>query len=458
MNRNNKFMRTITRRDFIQKSAIGAAGITVLPIILPSCSDRKPANSRINIAHIGVGDRGTAELVYYLLPLRGAVNIAVCDVFKDRRDKAAQTINDFYKKNNDPVPQCTAYLDLEEILQRDDIDAVHITTPDHWHVPAAIKAARAGKHIMLAKPLGLSYPQNLILTKELAANNVRFHYGTQQRTSPHMKLGYDMIREGLLGEIERVDVWAPGKNNVESPVCNEVPVPADFDFDKWTGPAPLRPYCPDRVTNNSSWFNYDYSIGFLGGWGAHPLDILVWILKEKVSGVYSCEGTGQFWTPGGLYNNIWSWDVTCKYQNGVEVHFVSDDVALTSVLNHRDIKETNGTTFYGTKGWLSLSRSSAQSNIPEINQKINNFPKNTDGWINSELNTMGQVFLDVLNGKINELCPLEDAIISDTISHMGDIAIRSAKKVTWDPAKGEVTGDPEANKLYIREMRSPYGV
>jgi predicted dehydrogenase len=458
MEKNTIIRKSLTRRDFLQKSAIGAAGLAILPTILPSCKDRKPANSRINIAHIGVGDRGTAELLYYLLPLKGAVNIAVCDVFKDRREKAAQTIDNFYRTNNDPVPQCSAYLDFEEILQRDDIDAVHITTPDHWHVPAAIRAARAGKHIMLAKPLGLSYPQNLILAKELEANNVRFHYGTQQRTSPHMKLGYDMIREGLLGEIEHVDVWAPGKNPVKSPVCNEVPVPADFDFDKWTGPAPLSPYCPDRVTNNSSWFNYDYSIGFLGGWGAHPLDILVWILKEKVSGIYSCEGTGQFWAPGGLYNNIWSWDVKCKYQNGIEVHFVSDDVAVNGVLNHRDIKETNGTTFYGTKGWLSLSRSSAQSDIPEINKRINDFPKTNDGWIKSELNIMGQAFLDVINGKTKELCPLEDAIISDTISHMGDIAIRSARKVTWDPEKGEVWGDPEANNLYIREMRSPYTV
>jgi len=456
MEKNSISRKKLTRRDFVQKSLIGAAGIAVLPTILPSCSDRKPANSRINIAHIGVGDRGTAELIYYLLPLKGAINAAVCDVFKDRRESAAATVNKFYKDNNDLVPQCTPYLDFEEILQRKDIDAVHITTPDHWHVPAAIKAARAGKHIMLAKPLGLSYPEYQILAKELAENNVRFHYGTQQRTSEHMYLGYNMIREGIIGEIERVEVWAPGKNPVESPVCNEVPVPSDFDFNRWTGPAPMRPYCPERVTNNGSWFNYDYSIGFLGGWGAHPLDILVWILKEKVSGSYTCEGKGEFWAPGGLYNNILSWDVNCKYQDGPEVHFVSTDVAMREILNHRERKEENGTTFYGTKGWISLSRSSAQSNIPEIDQKLNNFPKTQDGWIKSENNKMGQAFLDIINGKTKELCPLDDAIISDTISHMGDIAIRTNRKITWDPIKGEVVGDPEANKLFVREMRSPY--
>jgi predicted dehydrogenase len=458
MDKKNKNNRNISRRDFIQNSAKVVIGAALLPTILPSCSSRKGANERITIAHIGVGDRGRWELMNYLLPLRGALNIAVCDVFKDRRENSANEINKFYKDNNDPVPECIPYLDFEEILQRKDIDAVHITTPDHWHVPAAIKAARAGKHIMLAKPLGLSYPEYLILAKELAKNDVRFHYGTQQRTSPHMQLGNNIIREGRIGDIERVDVWCPGKNPVDSPVCNEVPVPPDFDFDRWSGPAPMRPYCPDRVTNNSSWFNYDYSIGFLAGWGAHPLDILVWILKDKVAGVYTSEGTGQYWAPGGLYNNILSWDVTYKYQNGLEVHFVSDDVASNSMLNHREIKESNGTTFYGTKGWISLSRSSAQSNIAEINKELNNFPKNKEGWIISENNTMGKVFLDVIKGKSKELCPLDEAIISDTVSHMGDITIRTNRKVTWDPLKGEVVGDPEANKLFIREQRSPYTV
>jgi hypothetical protein len=128
------------------------------------------------------------------------------------------------------------------------------------------------------------------------------------------------------------------------------------------------------------------------------------------------------------------------------------------MLSHREMKESNGTTFYGTKGWISLSRSSAQSNIDEINKELNNFPKNNEGWIKSENNTMGQVFLDIIHGKSKELCPLEEAIISDTISHMGDITIRTNRKVTWDPVKGEVVGDHEANNLFIREQRSPYTI
>jgi predicted dehydrogenase len=449
----NKAM--ISRRNFVQRSVKGVIGAAILPTVLGSCSNWKGANDRVVVGHIGVGDRGTGELMSYFLPLREAMNIAVCDTFKDRRETVANKINMFYKENNFTTEQCKTYLDMDELLARKDIDAVHITTPDHWHVLAAIKAARAGKHIMLAKPLGLSYPQNMMLAKELKAHDVKFHYGTQQRTEAHMKLGYDLIRNGAIGEISRVDVWAPGKNDVPSPVCNEVPVPADFDFERWSGPAALSPYCPDRVTNNSSWFNNEYSIGFLAGWGAHPLDILVWILKDKVNGNYSCEGSGQFWPAGGLYNNILSWDVNCKYQNGLELHFVSTDVAGKGMLDHRIRKEGNGTTFYGSKGWISLSRSSAQSDIPEINEKLN-FTKNGKGNIRGETNTMGMRFLSVVRGKEAELCPLDEAIISDTISHMGDIAIRTGRKVTWDPKAGEVVGDLEANKLYVREMRSPY--
>ena len=448
----------LNRRDFLKRTAIGVSGAIFAPTILPSCVSGTGANSRVLIGHIGVGSRGGGELKDYFLPLEASRSVAICDVWQDRREKGAKYDNWDYKKNEIKAPECKPYLDFEEILQRDDIDAVHITTPDHWHVTAAIKAARAGKHVMVAKPLGLSYPNYIKLGKALAENDVRFHYAAQQRSMRHMQLGINMIKEGKIGEIERVDVWAPGKNPVESPVCNEVPVPEGFDYDRWTGPAPLNPFCPDRVTNNSSWFQNDYSIGFLAGWGAHPLDIMVWALKDKVDGVYSCEGTGKFWPEGGIYNNILSWDLKYKYQNGIELHFVSTDVASQGVLNHSEIKEGNGTTFYGSKGWISLSRSTVQSDIPGINQKLNDFPKNEKGWILSEENTMGQMFVDVITGKSKETCPLDEAIISDTISHMGDIAIRSSRKITWDPQQGEVVGDAEANSLYVRKMREPYTV
>ena len=126
------------------------------------------------------------------------------------------------------------------------------------------------------------------------------------------------------------------------------------------------------------------------------------------------------------------------------------------MLEHRDFKDNNGTTFYGSKGWLSLSRNSGESDIPDLHKKLNEFPKDNQGRILSEENTMGKMFLDVIRGTSRETCPLDDAILSDTLSHMGDIAIRSRRSVTWDPVKGEVSGDKAANQLYIRKMRAPY--
>ena len=438
-----------SRRQFVKKSVIGTTGAILAPTILSSCA--KGANDRIMVGHIGLGSRGQAELKGYYMHLESSYSVAACDTFDQRRNASAAFINNTYKEKGWSAPTCASYRHFEEVLERDDIDAVSIVTPDHWHVPLAIKAARAGKHIMLAKPLGLSYPNFKILEKEIKANGIRFHYATQQRSMEHMQTGIQMVKDGLIGEIERVDVWAPGYNPVQSPICNEVPVPDNFDFDKWTGPAPLHTYCPDRVTNNSSWFQYDYSIGFLGGWGAHPLDIMIWGLKDQLSGTYSCEGTGEFWKPGGMYDNIRAWNLNLKYDSGIAVHFVDNDFAQQSgMLNYRKVKAGNGTTFFGSKGWISLSRGSVESDIPEIHEKLNNLSKSDKNF--------AQLFIDIVKGNIAETNPLEDAILSDCVSHMGDIAIRTGRKVTWDPVAGQVKDDPEANQWFIREMREPYTV
>ena len=445
------------RRTFLSNTGKGLALGLTAPAILSSCSRY---NNKILVGHIGVGSMGQGVLKSWLMPVTDALNVATCDTFEKRRNGAAQFVDKTYKESEVKAPECQAYLHFEELLERKDIDAVAITTPDHWHVPAAIKAARAGKHILLAKPLGLSYPNFKILEREVKASGVKFHYGTQQRAQEHMKVAVGMVRDGKIGEVEKVEVWAPGKNPVESPQCEEVPVPTDFDYDKWSGPAPLNPYCPERVTNNGSWFQWDYSIGFLAGLGAHPLDIMIWALKDQMDGEYTCEGTGTFWEPGGIYNNICSWDVSYEYKSGVKLRFMSTDVVeAQDVWNYREAKEGNTTTFYGSKGWISVGRHSAESNVSEISKKFKEFPRNPEnGRINNHGDRTGQEFIDVINGKINETNPLDEAILSDCVSHMGNIAIRTGRKITWDPAQGEVIGDKEANSWFVRGMRSPYAV
>ena len=182
---------TIDRRQFIRKSLVGAGGVILAPTILSSCA--KGANDRILLAHIGVGSRGTNIMKNYFLPLEDSLSVAVSDAHLDRRTERAEMIRSHYTENGIIAPECKAYLNFDEILARDDIDAVVMAMPDHWHVPGALKAARAGKHIYLEKPLGLSYPHYLKLQKELKARDLRFHYGTQQRVAMHMKMGIEMM-------------------------------------------------------------------------------------------------------------------------------------------------------------------------------------------------------------------------------------------------------------------------
>ena len=444
------------RRTFLKNSGKGLAAGFAAPAILSSCS----RNSHLQIGHIGVGSMGSGVLQSWLMPTTGTRNVATCDTYQKRREGAANYVNKAYMEMEVKAPKCKPYLDFEELLERKDIDAVAITTPDHWHVPAAIKAARAGKHILLAKPLGLSYRDFITLQNEVKASGVKFHYGTQQRAQQHMKTAVAMVQDGKIGEIERVEVWAPGKNDVQSPVCHEVPVPNDFDFDKWSGPAPLNTYCPERVTNNASWFQWDYSIGFLAGWGAHPLDIMIWALKDKMNGIYTCEGQGTFWEPGGMYNNIYSWDLNYEYKSGIKVRFMSTDVVeAQNVWEYRKAKEGNTTTFFGSKGWISVGRHSAESNIPDLTNKFLEFPRDPEnGRILNHGWKTGQEFVDVIQGKINETNPLDEAILSDCVSHMGNIAIRTGRKITWDPEIGKVVNDEEANSWFVRELREPYTV
>jgi len=200
---------------------------------------------------------------------------------------------------------------------------------------------------------------------------------------------------------------------------------------------------------------------YLAGWGAHPLDVMIWGLKDKLSGKYTCEGTGGFWQPGGIYNNVRAWDVNIEYEAGVKLHFMDTDGANSSgMLDYLPFKDGNGTTFYGSKGWISLGRNSALSDIPEINEKLNDskFPRNSNGTLAGENNTMGELFIDIVKGNVPEVCPLDEAILSDTVSHISNIAIRTGRKVTWDPAAGEVVNDAEANNWFIRTHREPYTV
>ena len=441
-----------SRRSFLKKSMIASAGIAVVPTILTSCSKWKGANDRVNVAHIGVGGRGRSTTTHYFLPVKDSRSVAVCDPFASRRNNFAKAIEAHYLKDFDEKLECKAYLEFEEILERDDLDAVHISTGDYWHLPIAIKAARAGKHIYCEKPLGLSLDNMLLLEKEASKHKVHFHYGTQQRSLTHCQKGIEMVRNGRLGEISNVDVWAPQGGGL--PVKPEdTNMPAGFDLDRWCGPAPLSEYSFARCqASTGAWHNYDYAIGFLAGWGAHPLDIAVWGIKEKIRGLANHKGTGIMFPEGMLFNTVASWDMDIEYMNGFKMHFMSTDLAKPTVSKYLPDHAGDGTAFHGEKGWISISRGQIASNIPEIHNELN-------VGVTGENGKHGDNFIKTIKGEIDEIAPLEDAILSDCISHMGNIAIRSGQEVKWDAKKRKFPDAPELeNQYFHRELRKPYTI
>lgn len=439
------------RREFIRQTIFATAGTIAVPTILTFCS--KKANERIQLAHIGAGSRGTSVTKNYFLNIADSVSLATCDVFAARRENLSKHISAFYKEKYQQNIECIPYLDYEEILARDDIDAVHVSTADYWHLTMAIKSIRASKHIYLEKPLGLSLDDMLKLEIELKRKNLVFQYGTQQRSLGHVEKGVQMVKSGEIGEIHTIDVWAPsagGKSigQVKGSIISKNP-PAGLDYDRWLGPAPIKPYCEARVANTGIWNLYDYCLGMISSWGAHPLDIAVWGAKEKMKDICTITGSGCLFPEDSFFDTILHWNLNLKYNNGLIINFVSDNFA--GEMDQKLKKSSNGTTFYGNKGWISLGRGAAASNIPKLDKDLN-------VAVYGENNLHGLNFIKTIKGEREEINPLDEAILSDCISHMGNVLIRSGKdKVIWDPVNRKIINYPELiNQFFHRESREPY--
>ncbi len=414
----------IGRRELLGRGAALAAGATV-PWFLPASAlgraGRAAANERVALGFLAVGGRGRALL-------RGFMNcpdaqcVAMCDPYADRREAAAA------------MTDSRPYLDFREVLARDDLDAVVIASPDHWHVPMANAAARAGKHVYVEKPLGLTIEEDLVCRKVLREAGVVFQYGTQQRSSAHCRFGCELVRSGKIGELAALEVVAP--NGGAGGSTDEAPVPEGLDYDLWLGPAPYKPYTVDRCNPPGTYWIYDYSIGYLAGWGAHPLDILVWGCDADLAGPMTFEGTGTI-PAEGLYDTVYDWDVTVEMAGGRTMTFLPGG---------------DSTKFIGTEGWVEVRR----GGIDAEPKSLLEFSLGADDVRLVESRQQEQNFLDAILERQPPVSPLDDAVRSDIISHLSDIAVRTGRRITWDPATEAIVGDEEAAALLSRPLREPW--
>lgn len=422
----------ISRRSFLKLSA-GAGAAVLAPTIVPSSvfGAEAPSN-RVTVGAIGTGSRGTGILMEAFSNPATQV-LGVCDVFKSRREARADTLNQKYGSK-----VCTPYLDLREMLARTDIDAVTIGTPDHWHVLAALLAVRAGKDVYVEKPLGLSVEQDIAIRESVHRYGRIFQYGTQQRSMAHVRHGCELVRNGRIGKLLAVEVTAPA-GQVGGGSREPIAPPDELAYDLWLGPAPWSPYTKDRCTSGGSWFVSDNAHGFIGGWGAHPLDVMVWGLGDEPGAVpVEYEGKGVF--GDGLFDTAGTWDVRGKFENGMDFKFVSG---------------SDLTTFIGEKGKVHIKRSGLRTE-PESLIKETIGPGEIHCYDNDRrVGHMGN-FLECVRTRRQAIAHVDAAVMSDTVTQLSVIAILTGRKIKWDNRKEVIVGDAGASQLLRRAMRSPW--
>jgi hypothetical protein len=412
---------SVTRRSFLQAATAAVAAPYVITSAALGNAGKPPASERVTLGHIGVGGQGSG-LFFQFQACKGCQSVAVADAYKDRREARAA------------ICKGKPYADFRDLLARKDIDAVVVATPDHWHVPVAIAAARAKKDAYVEKPLGLTIEEDLACRKVFAANKRIFQYGTQQRSQGHCWQGCQLVRNGRIGKVHTIEVIAP--NGGAGGSTKEVPVPPNLDYDMWLGPAPKVPFTADRCHPNGTYWIYDYSIGYLAGWGAHPLDIMVWGSDADLAGPMTFEGTGVV-PETGLYNTVYNWDVKVQMAGGVTMTFKPGG---------------DSTKFIGSEGWIRISRggwdAQPKSLLKEpIGEKQTTLIRSPNHYQN---------YIDAVKARGGAVSHLADAVRSDIISQMCDIAIRLKRKVTWDPKAEAIVGDAEAAKMCSRELRAPW--
>ncbi|HEY3320064.1 MAG TPA: Gfo/Idh/MocA family oxidoreductase [Planctomycetota bacterium] len=435
-----------SRRHFL----LSAGATLAAPYIIPSSAlgdDKRPAPSdRITMGCIGVGGRGTVDLNTFLG--RNDVQIlAVCDPdkgstrYEDAWHRgmapAAESIEKRYAgaKASGAYKGCSQYTDFRELLARDDIDAVCIATPDHWHAPIAVAAAKAGKDIYCEKPLSLTVAAGRAMADAVARYGRVFQCGSQRRSSAKCRSSCELVRNGRIGTLKTVKVGLMGGHWIRSNAAkvNDVePVPEGFDYEMWLGPAAWAPYTFNRCHWNWRW-NREYSGGMVTDWGAHYIDMAHWGMGTEETGPIEIEGTGTFPPVTDLWNTPTAFKFECLYANGVKMTVSSGG---------------GGVRFEGTDGWVDLEGGTS----PNLaNATIG--PSDIHLYQSSDQHGN---FIECVKTRRRTAAPAEVAHRSITPAHLGNIAMLLGRKLKWDPVAERFIDDTTADRFLSRAMRAPW--
>lgn len=454
------------RRDFLKNTFLTTGGILGFPTLIKSSVFAGAArpNDKIHIGQIGFGRIARSHDLVETIKHDICRVVAVADVDSKRALDGKRWIEDYYtRKTGKPdYVNVKVYADYHEMLADPGIDAVIISTPDHWHAQPAMEAAIAGKDIYLQKPASLTIVEGRQMSDAVRRSRCIFQVGSQQRSRrpwPQFKQVCQMVRNGRIGQIRHVQVGL-----MTDPGCGtepEMPVPENLNYDMWLGSTPMVYYTEKRVHPQK---NYDrpgwlrceqFGAGMITGWGAHHLDTAHWAMDAELTGPVEVEGQAEF-PKSGLWNVHGDFEVFAKYASGITMHISS--------------KFPNGVRFEGSEGWIFVSRGSGQvTDSDPVSGDPNKAPiLVSDKKLLEPTGTPDPIqlydspeqhlnWLECIRTRKEPIAPVEVAHRSCSACLVSHIAMKLNRKLYWDPAQEKFKNDSEANAMCSRPQRKPFG-
>jgi len=458
-----KKTRIVTRRRFLSRSASGAAALAVgFPAIVPSRVFGKTAPSnRINIGAIGTGRISRGHDMPGVWKFDHAQIVAVSDLDTRRLEEARALVNGHYaEKLGRGWSGVRAYGDYRDLLKDGDVDAVLVSTPDHWHALIAIHAVEAGKDVYLQKPASLTIAEGRLLSNAVHKSGRVFQIGSQQRSSPQFRYAAELVRNGRIGRLETVKVGLPGDPGGDEEA--EMPMPRNLDYERWLGSTPYVYYTEKRVHpqagyDRPGWLRCEqFGAGMITGWGSHHVDCAHWAMDTEHTGPVEISGTAEFPTRG-LWNVHGPFRTEALYASGVRM-IISGDFP-------------NGIRFEGTEGWVFVSRGNERvtSSDPVAKLKDSQALSASDPRILSSVIGPDEVhlyeshdhhgnWLDCIRSRQPTIAPVEVAHRSCSACLLHHIAMKAKRTLRWEPVKERFANDDEANALLSRPQRWPYAI
>lgn len=442
-------MAKINRRKFLNESArVSGAAAVMTGAVSPAVSSGSwsvSPNDKVHVALIGSGGMGKSNLRDFLR-LPEVECLAVADVDESRIAEGAKLTQD----NRGKKPE--GYKDFRRILDRQDIDAVIVATPDHWHALPTILACQAGKDVYVEKPLATSIEEGRVIVEAARKHNRIVQVGTQQRSSRHFQEAVDFVQSGQLGKIRMVRSWAylDWKGGLGNPPDGTPPAGVDYDF--WLGPAPLRPFNPARFHFTFRWF-WDYSGGLMTDWGAHMVDVAMWAMQEDPVGAMAIGG--KYGYPDDIME-------TPDTQQSI-VEFPSFSLVWEHMLGCGvgPWQREHGVEFHGQNGILVVDRGgwevfaeTDRIDRPDRIYRMKPLPRQTGPG--DYHFTHVKNFVECMKSRKAPTAEVEIGHKSVIACHLANLAVRLQRYVKWDAKSEKIVGDPEAQALVGREYRAPW--